>query len=88
MSSPVNKDLSYTPPDGGYGWVVVFGAFLSVGFAYSFPKAFTIYYKELQTIFNISYSQVAWVSSIMCSTTYGGALHLRNQPGNELRRHF
>lgn len=72
MSSPTSKDLSYIPPDGGYGWVVVFGASLSVGFAYSFPKVLTIYYNELQTVFNISYSQVAWVSSIMCSTTYGG----------------
>ncbi|KAM6470890.1 monocarboxylate transporter 2-like isoform 2-T2 [Liasis olivaceus] len=72
MSPPVSTDLGYPVPDGGYGWVVVFGAFLSAGLAYAFPKALTIYYKELQAVFNISYSQIAWVSSIMCSTTYGG----------------
>ncbi|XP_077781183.1 monocarboxylate transporter 2-like isoform X1 [Podarcis muralis] len=72
MSPPLNTNLGYTPPDGGWGWVVVFGASISVGFAYSFPKAFTIFYKELQAVYNISYGQIAWVSSIMCATTYGG----------------
>lgn len=72
MSPPVNADLGYTPPDGGWGWAIVFGASISAGFAYSFPKAFTIFYKELQDIYNISYGQIAWISSIMCATTYGG----------------
>lgn len=72
MSPPVNTDLGYIPPDGGWGWAIVFGASISTGFAYSFPKAFTIFYKELQDIYNISYGQIAWISSIMCATTYGG----------------
>jgi len=72
MSPPVPSDLGYVPPDGGWGWAVVFGASISVGFAYTFPKAFTIYFKELQAVYSISYSQIAWISSIMCATTYGG----------------
>ncbi|XP_062486265.1 monocarboxylate transporter 2-like isoform X3 [Pezoporus occidentalis] len=72
MSPPVSSDLGYVPPDGGWGWAVVFGASISVGFAYTFPKAFTIYFKELQAVYSISYSQIAWVTSIMCATTYGG----------------
>ncbi|KFP30542.1 Monocarboxylate transporter 2, partial [Colius striatus] len=60
------------PPDGGWGWAVVFGASISIGFPYSFPKAFTIYFKELQAVYSISYSQVAWITSILCATTYGG----------------
>lgn len=72
MSPPVPSDLGYVPPDGGWGWAVVFGASISVGFAYTFPKAFTIYFKELQAVYSISYSQIAWITSIMCATTYGG----------------
>lgn len=72
MSPPVPSDLGYVPPDGGWGWAVVFGASVSVGFAYTFPKAFTIYFKELQAVYGISYSQIAWITSIMCATTYGG----------------
>ncbi|XP_052535191.1 monocarboxylate transporter 2-like isoform X3 [Tympanuchus pallidicinctus] len=59
------------PPDGGWGWVVVFGAFISIGFAYAFPKGIAIFYKEIQDFFGTSYSEIAWVSSIMLATTYG-----------------
>ncbi|CAG04010.1 unnamed protein product, partial [Tetraodon nigroviridis] len=44
-------NLGYTPPDGGWGWVVVLGAFISIGFSYAFPKSLTIYYKEIQEYF-------------------------------------
>ncbi|XP_066526613.1 monocarboxylate transporter 2-like [Hoplias malabaricus] len=64
--------LGYTPPDGGWGWVVVFGAFISIGFSYAFPKALTIYFKEIQRHFDVSYSQIAWVSSIMLAVMYAG----------------
>ncbi|CAM5125569.1 unnamed protein product [Eretmochelys imbricata] len=96
MSPPANTDLGYTPPDGGWGWAVVFGASISVGFAYSFPKAFTVYFKELRMVFNVSYSQIAWVTSIMCATTYGGGYNgtkvskdssvtMKSNPGRTLK---
>ncbi|RLV99661.1 hypothetical protein DV515_00009588, partial [Chloebia gouldiae] len=72
MSPAVLSDLGYVPPDGGWGWAVVFGASISIGFAFTFPKAFTIYFREIQAVFSISYSQIAWTTSIMCATTYGG----------------
>lgn len=72
MSPPVPSDLGYVPPDGGWGWAVVFGASISIGFAFTFPKAFTIYFREIQAVFSISYSQIAWTTSIMCAATYGG----------------
>ncbi|KAG8439727.1 hypothetical protein GDO86_005774 [Hymenochirus boettgeri] len=62
----------YTPPDGGWGWVVVFGAFISIGFSYAFPKAITVFFKEIQEIFNTSYSEIAWISSIMLAVMYAG----------------
>ncbi|KAJ8369586.1 hypothetical protein SKAU_G00096140 [Synaphobranchus kaupii] len=65
-------NLGHTPPDGGWGWAVVCGSFICIGFSYAFPKALTIYFKEIQEFFNISYSEIAWVSSIMLATMYAG----------------
>ncbi|XP_060750242.1 monocarboxylate transporter 2 [Tachysurus vachellii] len=72
MPPATNADLGYTPPDGGWGWAVVFGSFLSIGFSYAFPKSLTIYFKDIQEYFSISYSEIAWVSSIMLATMYAG----------------
>ncbi|XP_023414002.1 monocarboxylate transporter 2 [Loxodonta africana] len=64
--------LDYTPPDGGWGWVVVGASFISIGFSYAFPKAVTVFFKEIQEIFNTSYSEIAWISSIMLAVMYAG----------------
>ncbi|XP_053320566.1 monocarboxylate transporter 2-like [Spea bombifrons] len=64
--------LQHTPPDGEWGWVVVLGAFISIGFSYAFPKAITVFFKEIQEIFNTSYSEIAWISSIMLAVMYAG----------------
>ncbi|MBN3323397.1 MOT2 protein, partial [Atractosteus spatula] len=72
MPPPTSTNLGYTPPDGGWGWAVVFGAFVSIGFSYAFPKALTIYFKEIQEYFSTSYSEIAWVSSIMLASMYAG----------------
>ncbi|KAJ3603199.1 hypothetical protein NHX12_030942 [Muraenolepis orangiensis] len=69
--SPDAKRTS-TPPDGGWGWVVVFGAFISIGFSYSFSKALTVFFKDIQQDFHVSYSDIAWVASIMLATMYAG----------------
>ncbi|XP_053143899.1 monocarboxylate transporter 2-like isoform X2 [Hemicordylus capensis] len=72
MPPPADTSLAYTPPDGGWGWAVVFGAFISIGFSYAFPKSIAIFFKEIQDFFDITYSEIAWVSSIMLAATYGG----------------
>ncbi|XP_069485952.1 monocarboxylate transporter 2 [Ambystoma mexicanum] len=64
--------VQYAPPDGGWGWVVVFGAFISIGFSYAFPKAITVFFKEIQEIFHTTYSEIAWISSIMLAVMYAG----------------
>ncbi|XP_040199857.1 monocarboxylate transporter 2-like [Rana temporaria] len=64
--------LPHTPPDGGWGWVVVFASFISIGFSYAFPKAITVFFKEIQEIFHTSYSEIAWISSIMLAVMYAG----------------
>ncbi|XP_020651188.1 monocarboxylate transporter 2 [Pogona vitticeps] len=69
---PATTSLQYAPPDGGWGWIVVFGAFISIGFSYAFPKAITVFFKEIQEIFDTSYSEIAWISSIMLAVMYAG----------------
>ncbi|XP_076862554.1 monocarboxylate transporter 2 [Brachyhypopomus gauderio] len=71
MPPPVGPP-AVPPPDGGWGWVVVCGAFISIGFSYAFPKATTVFFKDIQNIFDASYSQVAWISSIMLAVMYAG----------------
>uniref|UniRef100_A0A3Q3JAL2 Major facilitator superfamily (MFS) profile domain-containing protein n=1 Tax=Monopterus albus TaxID=43700 RepID=A0A3Q3JAL2_MONAL len=67
-----NPPQSYTPPDGGWGWAVVFGAFISIGYASAFPKSLAVYFKEIQEYFSVSYSEIAWVPSVMLACMYGG----------------
>ncbi|XP_046921027.1 monocarboxylate transporter 2 [Lynx rufus] len=62
----------HPPPDGGWGWVVVGASFISIGFSYAFPKAVTVFFKEIQQIFNATYSEIAWISSIMLAVMYAG----------------
>ncbi|XP_045885339.1 monocarboxylate transporter 2-like isoform X1 [Micropterus dolomieu] len=71
--SPARADeLGYKPLDGGWGWIVVVGAHISIGFAYSTPKTLSIFFKEIQEDLGASYSEIAWVSSIMLAVMYAG----------------
>lgn len=72
MPPAAATNLGYTPPDGGWGWAVVFASFISIGFSYAFPKSLTIYFKEIRDYFSVSYSDIAWVSSIMLASMYAG----------------
>ncbi|KAM6924643.1 monocarboxylate transporter 2-like isoform 1-T1 [Xenentodon cancila] len=72
MPPAAGTNLGYSPPDGGWGWAVVVGAFISIGFSYAFPKSLTIYFKEIQEYFSVSYSEIAWLSSVMLASMYAG----------------
>lgn len=58
-------------PDGGWGWAVLFGCFVITGFSYAFPKAVSVFFKELIHEFGIGYSDTAWISSILLAMLYG-----------------
>uniref|UniRef100_A0A3Q0RI11 Major facilitator superfamily (MFS) profile domain-containing protein n=1 Tax=Amphilophus citrinellus TaxID=61819 RepID=A0A3Q0RI11_AMPCI len=64
--------LGTKPPDGGWGWMVVFGAHISIGFAYSTSKALSIFFKDIQEELQAGYSEIAWISSIMLAVMYAG----------------
>lgn len=72
MPPAVGGPQGYTPPEGGWGWAVVVGAFISIGFSYAFPKSITVFFKEIEVIFNVTSSQVSWISSIMLAVMYAG----------------
>ncbi|KFV18246.1 Monocarboxylate transporter 1 [Tauraco erythrolophus] len=72
MPPAVGGPVGYTPPEGGWGWAVVIGAFISIGFSYAFPKSITVFFKEIEVIFSASSSKVSWISSIMLAVMYAG----------------
>ncbi|CAB1314587.1 unnamed protein product [Coregonus sp. 'balchen'] len=76
MPPAMGGPQGYTPPEGGWGWAVVVGAFISIGFSYAFPKSITVFFKEIEVIFDCSSSQVSWISSIMLAVMYAGGLGL------------
>ena len=47
------------PPDGGWGWMVLFSCFIVTGFSYAFPKAVSVYFKEMMKDFGVGYSDTA-----------------------------
>lgn len=62
---------SVKAPDGGWGWAVLLGCFIITGFSYAFPKAVSVFFKELMLEFGIGYSDTAWISSILLAMLYG-----------------
>lgn len=72
MPPAIGGPVGYTPPEGGWGWAVVVGAFISIGFSYAFPKSITVFFKEIEVIFSATPSQVSWISSIMLAVMYAG----------------
>ncbi|XP_040885364.1 monocarboxylate transporter 4 [Toxotes jaculatrix] len=58
-------------PDGGWGWAVLAGCFVITGFSYAFPKAVSVFFKELIREFGVGYSDTAWISSILLAMLYG-----------------
>lgn len=72
MPPALGGPVGYTPPEGGWGWAVVVGAFISIGFSYAFPKSITVFFKDIEVIFDATPSQVSWISSIMLAVMYAG----------------
>lgn len=72
MPSTPADGSGFKPMDGGWGWVVVVGAHISIGFAYSMPKVLSIFFKEIQEDLGTSFSEIALISSVMLAAMYGG----------------
>ncbi|CAN7982454.1 unnamed protein product [Ixodes hexagonus] len=53
-----------SPPDGGYGWVIVFASFICFVIVDGIIFSFGIFLREFAATFNESKSSTAWVASI------------------------
>ncbi|XP_012872553.1 PREDICTED: monocarboxylate transporter 12 [Dipodomys ordii] len=65
----MNRSGSATPPDGGWGWMIVAGCFLVTICTRAVTRCISIFFVEFQTYFSQDYSQTAWIHSIVdCMT--------------------
>ena len=64
-----------TPPDGGWGWVIVFGSFMIHVIADGVAYSFGIFVVELLDYFHgVSRSEVGWIPSILIGVTWGSGM--------------
>ncbi|XP_077310317.1 monocarboxylate transporter 12 [Lithobates pipiens] len=63
------KTLHTTPPDGGWGWMIVIGCFLVTVCTRAVTRCISIFFVEFQLYFGQDYSRTAWIHSIVdCAT--------------------
>ncbi|XP_056179660.1 monocarboxylate transporter 13-like [Falco biarmicus] len=65
------KDSS--PPDGGYGWVVVVSAFIVMGLTVAVLKTFGLFFVEIQEHFDELASTTSWITSVTIAIFHLGA---------------
>ena len=59
-------DFIPTPPDGGYGWVIVFCSFMCNVIVDGIGYAFGVLLPEFISVFKESRSKVSLVNSLLC----------------------
>ncbi|XP_053889359.1 monocarboxylate transporter 12 isoform X1 [Malaclemys terrapin pileata] len=68
MAAP-KKVLLSSPPDGGWGWMIVVGCFLVTICTRAVTRCISIFFVEFQTYFAQDYARTAWIHSIAdCAT--------------------
>ncbi|XP_054654828.1 monocarboxylate transporter 12-B-like [Dunckerocampus dactyliophorus] len=58
-----------TPPEGGWGWMIVVGCFLTTICSRAVTRCFSVFFVELQLHFERDYSTTAWINSLIDCTT-------------------
>ncbi|KAF3841857.1 hypothetical protein F7725_023808 [Dissostichus mawsoni] len=58
-----------TPPEGGWGWMIVAGCFLATICIRAVTRCVSMFFVEFQLHFGKDYSTTAWIHSLIDSTT-------------------
>uniref|UniRef100_A0A3Q3MXY9 Solute carrier family 16 member 12a n=1 Tax=Mastacembelus armatus TaxID=205130 RepID=A0A3Q3MXY9_9TELE len=58
-----------TPPEGGWGWMIVTGCFLATICIRAVTRCISMFFVEFQMQFEKDYSSTAWIHSLVDSTT-------------------
>ncbi|XP_062286692.1 monocarboxylate transporter 12-B-like [Scomber scombrus] len=58
-----------TPPEGGWGWMIVAGCFLANICTRAVTRCVSMFFVEFQLHFNKDYSTTSWIHSLVDSTT-------------------
>ncbi|XP_051278182.1 monocarboxylate transporter 2 [Dicentrarchus labrax] len=61
------------PPDGGYGWVVVMSAFVTMGLTAAVLKNLGLFFLDIQRHFGVPTSTTSWVTSTTIAMFHLGA---------------
>ncbi|XP_078591253.1 monocarboxylate transporter 13-like [Branchiostoma floridae x Branchiostoma japonicum] len=69
MTSPTPQS-SPQPPDGGWGWMVVVGAFIVSGCTAGIFRSLGVFFLTFSRQFQASSAETAWITSILMSVTY------------------
>lgn len=61
-----SRNITYVPLDGGYGWIIVFGAFFVQFWVTGLMKSYGVLYVEVMETFKDSSASVAsWIPAIL-----------------------
>ena len=72
----VTEEVLPTPPDGGWGWMVVFGSFIIHVIADGVAYSFGIFYIEFLEFFGAGRGPTGWIGSLMVGITWGSGLSI------------
>lgn len=67
---------SRTPPDGGYGWVVVMSAFFIMGLTAAVLKNFGLFFLDIQSHFGVLTSTTSLVTSTTIAIFHLGGKYM------------
>ncbi len=69
-STPSSKAYLKVAPDGGWGWIIVFGSFLVHCLIDGVTYAFGVYTPDIVDFYGVSRQSVGWVNSILVGVTF------------------
>lgn len=68
------------PPDGGYGWVIVFASFMCNMIVDGIAYTFGVFLGEFVTYYGEGKGKVAWVGSLLSGMYLSAGMYLISSP--------